>query len=562
MYDYAHPIEDAIEGITHSICTLEFENNRELYDWVLDHTGPWNPRPHQYEFARLSLDYTVMSKRKLLGLVQGGHVSGWDDPRMPTIAAMRRRGYSADAIRAFADMIGVAKANSWVDIGKLEYCVRDDLNRSAPRVLGVLRPIEVELTGLPAGGLPAAPFFPPDVGKPGARPLSISDRIVIDRDDWRDEPPAGYHRLAPGRTVRLRYGYCITAGEVIERNAAGEATRLRATVHADTGGGKNPSDGTKVWGVIHWVDAATAVPAEVRLYGRLFKSARPEEGGGDFLQQLDPASLEVVRGARVEASLAGAEVGSRWQLERVGYFAVDEDSRPGALVLNRVVTLRDSYAEATQPAAASGAMPAQPTDRSASAKAKTRPKSKSPVEYRAEARARDPELAAAHNRASTLVSAESADLLTGDLATARLFLAVAERAKPDTAAKWIINELPRALGESADREARLAQIAAPELAALLAAIDEGTLSTSSGKNVLIEIIRTGKPFAELRAGLAAPVADLGAAIDAVIAANPDKATQYRAGKTGLLGFFVGQVMKATPGADAAAVNKLIRERLT
>jgi glutaminyl-tRNA synthetase len=296
----------------------------------------------------------------------------------------------------------------------------------------------------------------------------------------------------------------------------------------------------------------------------LFKSARPEDGSGDFLQQLDPASLEVVRGARVEASLANAEAGSRWQLERVGYFAVDEDSRPGALVLNRVVTLRESYAEATQPAAASRAMPAGASgNKPASDKAKTRPKSKSPTEYRAEARARDPELAAAYAKASALVAAESADLLTGDLATARLFLAVAERARPETAAKWIINELPRALGEApADREAKLAQIAAPELAALLAAIDEGTLSTSSGKNVLIEIIRTGKPFAELRAQLAAPVADLGAAIDAVIAANPDKATQYRAGKTGLLGFFVGQVMKATPGADAAAVNKLIRERLT
>jgi glutaminyl-tRNA synthetase len=349
---------------------------------------------------------------------------------------------------------------------------------------------------------------------------------------------------------------------VTARNAAGEATRLRATVHPDTAGGKNPSDGTKVWGVIHWVDAATAVPAEVRLYGRLFKSARPDEGGGDFLQQLDPASLEVVHGARLEASLGAAEVGSRWQLERVGYFAVDEDSRPGTLVLNRVVTLRDSYADAAHPAAGSGAIAAQPAEKPASAKAKTRPKSKSPVEYRAEARARDPELAAAHATASAMVSAESADLLTGDLPTARLFLAVAGRARPETAAKWIINELPRALGESADREARLAQIAAPELAALLVAIDESTLSTSSGKNVLNEMIRTGKSFAELRAQLAAPVSDLGAAVDAVIAANPDKATQYRAGKTGLLGFFVGQVMKATPGADAAAVNKLIRERLT
>jgi glutaminyl-tRNA synthetase len=559
MYDYAHPLEDAIEGITHSICTLEFENNRELYDWVLDHTGPWSPRPHQYEFARLQLDYTVMSKRKLLSLVQAGHVTGWDDPRMPTIAAMRRRGYSPEAIRAFADMIGVAKANSWVDLGKLEYCVRDDLNRTAPRVLGVLRPIEVELVGLPAGqaALPDAPYFPADVGKPGARPLSISDRIYIERDDWRDEPPKDYQRFAPGRTVRLRYGCCLTAGEVVARDAAGEVTKLRATVLAETLGGKNPGDGRKVSGVIHWVDAATAVPAEVRLYGRLFKTARPEDGGGDFLAQLDPHSLEVIHGAKLEASLATAEVGSRWQLERVGYFAIDQDARPGALVLNRIVTLRDSYAEAAQDTPDVPPSRAADTDKPTNAKAKTRPKSKSPIEYRAEARARDPELAAAHARASALVSAESADLLTGDLATARLFLAVAERAKPDTAAKWIINDLPRAIGEAQDG----AQIAAAELGALLAAVDDGSLPTSAAKAMLTEMVRTGKPFAALRAGAAAPIADLDAAIDAVIAANPDKATQYKAGKTGLLGFFVGQVMKTAPGADAAVVNKILRERL-
>jgi glutaminyl-tRNA synthetase len=554
MYDYAHPLEDAIEGITHSICTLEFENNRELYDWVLDNTGPWTPRPHQYEFARLQLDYTVMSKRKLLSLVQGGHVSGWDDPRMPTIAAMRRRGYSPEAVRAFADMIGVAKANSWVDIGKLEYCVRDDLNRNAPRVMGVLRPIEVDLVGLPGAALPHAPYFPADVGKPGVRPLSISERIFIERDDWRDDPPKGYQRLAPGRTVRLRYGYCIAGAEVVARDAAGEVTRLRANVLAETAGGSNPADGRKVSGVIHWVDAATAVPAEVRLYDHLFNGPRPEDGG-DFLQALNPASLEVVSGARVEASLATAEVASRWQLERVGYFAVDEDSRPGALVLNRIVTLRESYAEKKPEAEAPASDKAERTE---SAKAKTRPKSKSPVEYRAEARARDADLAAAFTRASALVSAESADLLTGDRATAQLFLAAAERARPETAAKWIINEVPRALSESGRS---VEQIAASELGALLAAVDDGSLPTSTAKSVLAELIRTGKPFAELRGQVAAPVADLGPAIDAVIAANPDKAAQYKGGKTGLLGFFVGQVMKSSPGADAAAVNKALRDRL-
>jgi len=560
MYDYAHPLEDGIEGITHSICTLEFENNRELYDWVLDNTGPWKPRPRQYEMARLVLDYTVMSKRKLLTLVQDKHVTGWDDPRMPTIAGMRRRGYSPEAIRAFCDMIGVAKANSSVDIGKLEYCLRDDLNHTAPRVLGVLRPIEVELVGWPGfeddgrAETIDAPFFPPDVGKPGSRPVSISGRILIDSDDWSENPPADYQRLAPGRTVRLRYGYCITATEVVERDAAGNATKLRATVHRETLGGKKPADGKKVAGVIHWVDAATSVPVEIRLYDRLFKVPKPEEGGGDFIEHLDRDSLQVVTGARVEKSLADAAVGSRWQLERVGYFAVDQDSKPGALVLNRIVTLRDARVESR---AVDKKPDAEPAERKINAKAQTRPKGKSPAEFRAEARARDPELAAAHARLGALpgITADHADLLAGDRETAALSEAVAKRVPPELAAKWIINELPRALEDKP-----IDSVDPEQMAQLLTAVVDGSLAASAAKAVLGELVRTGKPFADLRTA-AAPAADLAPAIDAVIAANPEKTEQYKAGKTGLLGFFVGQVMKAAPGADAAAVNQALRDRL-
>ncbi len=558
MYDWAHPIEDGIEGITHSICTLEFENNRELYDWVLDHTGPWNPRPHQHEFARLALDYTVMSKRKLLMLVKDGHVSGWDDPRMPTLAALRRRGYSAGAIRAFCDMIGVAKANSTVDIAKLEYCVRDDLNHNAPRVLGVVHPIEVELVGAQADTF-EAPDFPPDIGKPGSRPLSISNRIYIDRDDWRDDPPKDYQRLAPGRTVRLRYAYCITAGEVLARDGEGRATKLRATVNLDTKGGKNPSDGQKVSGVIHWVDAATAVTAELRLYSHLFKSAKPEEGGADFLEQIDPSSLEVVRGAKLETSLANAAVGSRWQLERVGYFRVDEDSKPGALVLNRIVTLRD-VRQATMRGVA-GALDSPIGGVMINAKAKTRPKSKSPAEYRAEARVRHPELAAAYANAKALgLADDQADLLSGDATIAQLFEATAAATHlPDLAAKWMINELPRALG---DRELADVALDASRFAELIELLGSSAITATVGKTVLAEMIATGKRAGELSAVHASPAAtDLAPAIDAVIAANPDKAAQYKAGKTGLLGFFVGQVMKATPNADAAAVNRAVRQRL-
>ncbi|HEY0249935.1 MAG TPA: glutamine--tRNA ligase/YqeY domain fusion protein, partial [Kofleriaceae bacterium] len=417
MYDWAHPIEDAIEGITHSLCTLEFENNRELYDWVLDNTGPWEPRPHQYEFARLALEYTVMSKRKLLTLVQGKHVNGWDDPRMPTIAAMRRRGFSPAALRAFCEMIGVAKANSFVDIGKLEYCVRDDLNKTAPRVLGVLHPIAVELVGGPAEAKLTGKYFPSDVtppaGSPEARDVMLGTSCFIDREDWNDDPPPDYQRLAPGRTVRLRHGPCITVTDVLERNAAGHATKLRATVHPETLGGGKPADGRKVFGVIHWVDGATSIPAEVRLYGRLFKSARPEEGGGDFLEQIDLDSLQTVTTARVEPSIANAPVGSRWQLERVGYFIVDQDAKPGALVLNRIVTLRDDKKEVVA---------AAPIEKKVNAKAATRPKSKSPQEYRDEARRRNPALAEVHASATAAgLNAEAADIVSGDEVTAFLF---------------------------------------------------------------------------------------------------------------------------------------------
>jgi glutaminyl-tRNA synthetase len=577
MYDYAHPLEDAIEGITHSICTLEFENNRELYDWVIDHTGPWDPRPRQYEMARLALDYTVMSKRKLLQLVEGGHVGGWDDPRMPTLTGLRRRGYAPEAIRAFIEMLGVSKANSMVDLGKLEYCVRDELNRNAPRVLGVLRPIEVELEGLPEGAPPMdAPYFPSDVGKPGSRALPISGRIYIERDDWRDEPPPGYQRLAPGRTVRLRYGCCITAGEVTRRAEDGAVEAIRAVVHPETLGGKNPADGRKVSGVIHWVDAATSVPAEVRLYDRLFRVPRPEEGGADFLAALNPASLEVVRGARVEASLAGAAVGSRWQLERVGYFAVDQDARPGAPVLNRIVTLRDSYSEkqasekqaSEKQASEKQAEPAEavepgPAEREKSKKAQTRPKTRSPQEYRAEARARDPELAAAYEQIGARVGADAADLLTADRATASLFLDSVDRGgHAKLAAKWIINELPRAL---AGKELAEAGLDAARFAELIKALADGALSAPVGKAALAELISTGKPLAELaavaRGGAAVSTAELAARAKELLAAHADKLAQYKAGKTGLRGFFVGQLLKAAPGADPKDIQEVLRAEL-
>jgi glutaminyl-tRNA synthetase len=432
-------------------------------------------------------------------------------------------------------MIGVAKANSMVDIGKLEYCVRDDLNQNAPRVLGVLRPVEVEVTGSVDARTVDAPYFPPDVGKPGSRPLPVSGRIYIDREDWSDDPPADFKRLAPGRTVRLRHGYAITADEVVARDAAGNVTKLRAHV----------VEGGKGLAVIHWVDAATSVTAEARLYGRLFKVAQPEEGGGDFLEHLDPASLEVIEGARVEQSLAKAEIGSRWQLERVGYFRVDEDTKPGLLVLNRISTLREAVVQREEK-----------TEKKENAKAKTRPKSKSPAEYREEARNRDPFLRETFEAAKAAqLPDDQADLLSGDLATARLFRKTLPAVPAALAAKWIINELPRALG------GREVDVLEPgQFIALMELLERSKLTPAVAKTALAEMITTGKRVSELTISPAKPV-DLGPVVDAVIAANPDKAAQYKAGKTGLLGFFVGQVMKTSPGADAAAVNQAVRDRL-
>jgi glutaminyl-tRNA synthetase len=442
-------------------------------------------------------------------------------------------------------MIGVAKANSMVDIGKLEYCVRDDLNQNAPRVLGVLHPIEVEVVGDIGASSVDAPFFPPDVGKPGTRALAASNRIYIDRDDWSDNPPADYKRLAPGRTVRLRHGAFITADEVVARDAAGAVTKLRAKV----------SEAVKGAGVIHWVDATTSIAAEVRIYERLFKVPRPEDGGTDFLEHLDRDSLQVVSGARVEASMASAAVGSRWQLERTGYFIVDEDSKPGALVLNRIITLRDEKpAEAKSPATD---VPAKKN-----AKAVTRPKGKSPLEYRNEARTRDPELAAANARAQELgISPKDADLLTGDRATSTLFLESARiTGDAPLVAKWIINDLPRALAGKELEE--IETLDAARFTDLLALVTGNTLTASAAKGVLADMVKTGKPASELTsAGSDAPAVDLGSTVDAVIAENPEKAAQYKAGKTGLLGFFVGQVMRSAPNADAGAVNRVVRERL-
>ncbi|MDP6944462.1 MAG: glutamine--tRNA ligase/YqeY domain fusion protein, partial [Myxococcota bacterium] len=319
MYDYAHGLSDAFEGVTHSICTLEFENNRELYDWFIEETGIAQ-QPRQYEFARLGLDYTLMSKRKLLRLVEERHVQGWDDPRMPTIAGLRRRGVTPEAIRRFASMIGISKANSRVDIGKLEYCIRDELNHVAPRVMAVLEPLLVTITNYPDGHHETfdAPFFPHDVPKEGSRALPFSKSVYIDRRDFREDPPKGYFRLSPGREVRLRYAYLVTCQEVV-RDEDGAVVELRCTYDPESRGGRAP-DGRKVKGTIQWVDGAQSVAFEARLYDHLFSRPDPEDGaeGDDWTAHINPRSLEIVSGARIEPSVMSNSKDTRYQFERLG----------------------------------------------------------------------------------------------------------------------------------------------------------------------------------------------------------------------------------------------------
>jgi glutaminyl-tRNA synthetase len=340
MYDFAHPPSDAIEYITHSLCTLEFEDHRPLYDWLIEHL-PVPARPRQIEFARLNLTYTVMSKRKLLELVQQGHVHGWDDPRMPTIVGMRRRGYTAAAIRAFCERIGVAKRENVVDVALLEHAVREDLNRTAPRVMGVLNPLRVVIENYPEGQSELFEIVNnPEDASAGSRNVPFSRELFIERDDFREDPPKKFFRLAPGREVRLRGAYFITCTKVI-KDADGNVTELRCSYDPSTRGGDAP-DGRKVKATLHWVSAAHALTVEVRLYDRLFKSELPDTV--DYLADLNPVSLDVIRDARIEPTVRDAAPGTRYQFERLGYFCVDADSTSGRMVFNRTVTLKDTWA--------------------------------------------------------------------------------------------------------------------------------------------------------------------------------------------------------------------------
>jgi glutaminyl-tRNA synthetase len=575
LYDYAHPIEDAIEGVTHSLCTLEFDNNRELYDWVVANLprggGEYEidpaSRPEQTEFARLALDYTVMSKRKLLQLVDGGHVSGWDDPRMPTIAGMRRRGVTPEALRAFCDLIGVSKANTRVDIAKLEYAIRDDLNQRAPRVMCVLRPLKVVITNWPAGRVEMldAPYWPHDVPKEGSRPVPFSGELWIERDDFNEDPPKGFFRLAPGREVRLRYGYIIRCDDVV-RDATGQIVELRCSYDPETKGG-NAGD-RNVKGTLHWLSAPHALPCEVRLYDRLFAVPDPEaDDATDFRSHLNPESEVIVGGAYVEPSVRDAEAGTRFQFERLGYFMSDPiDSAAAAPVFNRTVTLRDTWAKQRpggtgQPETQQHAKQRTSTQRSGKQKPAVAGRTS---HTQVPAVQRTPELDAKRAAYEALgLTPEQAEVLSRDAAIAALFEeAAAATPHAPAVARWLINEVPR---EAREQAASLPFTGAA-LGRLVGLVESDEVSGSAGREVLAELLEKGGDPAEIveRRGLrqVSDEEELRAAVDQVVSENAAKADEYRGGRSGLLGFFIGQVMARTGGrANPALVRELTLERL-
>ena len=552
LYDWAHGQGDAIEGITHSICTLEFDVNRPLYDWYLDAIGLPEPRNHQYEFARFNLDYTVTSKRRLRQLVEEGHVVGWDDPRMPTIAGLRRRGVRPQALRRFFDALGVTKVNGSIELQQFEYALRDDLNEVAPRVLAVTDPIKLTIEGAEGTTWTDAPYWPHDVTPPADAPqtrrLPLGPEVWIERDDYADEPPKGWKRLSPGARVRLRHGpvvECLGA----ERDSDGEVTLVRARLAEGEG---------KVKGVIHWVDAEHALPATFRLYDRLFTDPNPA-AAEDFLRTLNPESLVETRGW-VEPSVADDPADTRYQFERLGYFWQDpEDSAPDALVFNRIVALRDSWSKnepARSPLTGTG------TGTGAVDSSKATATASAP---------RDPAAGLDEHereRYDALVvrgaGEEEAAVLASDDDLAELYESViASFDRPQEAGALLVHDLRPTLD---DRDLSDSKATPEALADVLRMVEARTLTRNAAREVVAALVTEGgsaEAVVNTRGLAAVRDADaLAPAINAALAENPDEVERYRNGEGRLFGFFVGQAMRrAGKGADPKQVQALLRERL-
>jgi len=540
MYDFAHCLSDYIEGVSHSICTLEFENNREIYDWVLDTLNLTPPRPYQHEFARLGINYTVMSKRKLLELVDGGYVDGWDDPRLPTIAGYRRKGYTPESILTFCDQVGVAKANSTVDVSQLEFCIRDDLNTKVPRVLAVLNPLKVTIENYEGSEIIDAPYYPHDIPKEGSRAVPFSREIYIDRADFEENPPKGYYRLTPEQPVRLRHGYIIECKEII-KDAQGEIVEIKANYYANSKSGSDTS-GIKVKSAIQWVDAASAKEVEVRLYDRLYANEAPEG-----IEDLNPDSLKIIKNALIEPAVIENQPDERFQFEREGYFYCDPvDYTEQKPVFNKIVGLKESWGKKKK------------------VQTPQKPKEKK-VQIDGEVTPMTPEQEQLFHKFSALkLNSEVANTLARDAYLAAFYEEALELLQsPVNLANIITNEVAREIKEHGSEALAFS---AKEIAALVKLIDDGTISNKIAKQVFEEMAKSGATPEKIvqEKGLVqiSDPAEINPIIDEVIAKNPDNVAKFKDGNKKLLGFFVGQVLKATGGkANPQMVNKLVAERL-
>ena len=538
MYDFAHCLSDYIEGVSHSICTLEFENNRDIYNWVLDTLKLTPPRPYQHEFARLGINYTVMSKRKLLELVEAGLVSGWDDPRLPTIAGYKRRGYTPESILNFCDQIGIAKANSMVDVSQLEFCIRDDLNKKVPRVMSVLDPIKVTIENYDGFEEIDASYYPHDVPKEGSRKLPFAHEIYIERDDFMENPPKGYFRLTPEQPVRLKHAYIISCKEVV-KDANGNIIELKVEYHPESKSGSDTS-GIKVKSAIQWVSAKHAKTVEIRLYDRLFLVEAPEG-----VEDINKNSLKIIKNALVEPAVISEKPDTRFQFERQGYFYADphdySDEKP---VFNKIVGLKDSWGKKTKAA-------------------KSAPKSQTKKPQV------DGEIVPLSNSEQALFDKYTKELnneISNILARDEQLSSFYEESlkvlnSPTSIANIVANEVARELKQTSDLKFNPTQIAE-----LVKMIDDGTISNKISKQVFEEMVKSGESPTEIveKKGLI-QISDptkLKPIIDEIISKNPDNVAKFKAGNTKLSGFFVGQVLKSTGGkANPKVVNELVAEGL-
>lgn len=564
MYDFAHPLEDAIEDITHSLCTLEFDNNRRVYDWLLERCLPeeeHESRPHQYEFSRLNVGYTVMSKRKLLQLVERGDVAGWDDPRLPTLAGLRRRGVPPAAIRAFCDDVGVTRTESRVQISRFEHAIRDTLNTTAPRVMAVVDPLKVVLTNYSADDTEwmDLPSWPHDIDNEGSRRVPFSRTLYIERDDFREDPPEDFYRLSPGKAVRLRNSYVITCERVV-RDDDGTIKELHCTYDPATKGNVDPVDSPTPQGVIHWVDAQAGLSFEARLYDRLFTVPAPDGGDEDFKTHLNPDSLQVHEGI-VEPSILDNPDDQRYQFERVGYFWQDpEASSREALVFNQIVPLRDRWAD-----------DGDTVDLEAERKAKEEAKRKQ----------RERSIAAQRDPAEQLSEAEravyeqyhrelgltrdGAALLAGDEPLRAFFQEALDHYNaPQAVANWIVNEL-----QAARKDQSLIDLPfdAAQFADLVRLVDTEVITNRAARDIFGHMMAEGgDPAAIVEEEGLQQIDDAGAlrkAAQQVVADNPDEAARFRDGEQQLMGFFMGQIMRATNGsADPQEAQAALREVLS